>query len=84
MSDFEPIRITAIIEKDVSEPRNDGRPGSPLYNVPFQLSAQPPSAWAQYFPQAWDHPSSSSSRHRRGICTVNGDRIWLNGTTLVS
>ena len=82
MSDFKPIQITGVIDKDVSKPRGDGTPGSALYNVPFQLSAQPSSAWAQYFPQAWDDPSSSSSRHRPGICTVNGDRIWLNGTTL--
>ena len=82
MSDFEPISITGIIEKDVSKPRNDGTRGSALYNVPFQLSQPPPAAWAEYFPHAWDHPSSWSSAHRPGICRVVGDRIWLNGTTL--
>jgi hypothetical protein len=82
MPAFEPIRITGIIERDVSKPRNDGTPGSALYNVPFQLSQRPPAAWAEYFPHAWDHPSSWSSAHRPGICAVAGDRIWLNGTTL--
>jgi hypothetical protein len=82
MSKFEPIRITGIVEKEVSKPRNDRTPGSALYNVPFQLSALPPAEWARYFPKAWDHPSSWSSAHRPGICEVVGDRIWLNGTTL--
>jgi len=82
MPDFEPIRIIEIVVKDVSKPRNDGTPGSALYNVPFQLSLRPPAAWAEYFPHVWDHPSSYTSAHRPGICRVVGDRIWLNGTTL--
>jgi hypothetical protein len=82
MSDFEPIRIVGIIEKEVTKPRNDGTAGSALYQVPFQLSARPPAAWAEYFPSAWDHPSTWSSRHRPGICTVSGDVVWLDGTTL--
>lgn len=82
MSDFEPIRIIKIITEEVSKPRNDGTRGSGLYNVPFQLSQHPPRAWAEYFPHAWDHPSSWSSAHRAGICSVVGDRIWLNGTSL--
>lgn len=82
MPNFEPIKITGIIEKEVSKPRNDGTRGCGLYNVPFQLSQCPPAAWAQYFPHAWDHPMSYSSMHRPGICSVVGDRIWLKGTTL--
>ncbi len=82
MSEFQPIRITGIIEKDVSKPRNDGTPGAALYRVPFQLSAYPPIEWSDYFPEAWNHPSSWTSSHRPGICEVVGDRIWLNGTTL--
>lgn len=82
MSNFEPIRITGIIEQNVSKPRNDGTPGSALYRVPFQLSRTPPSEWADYFPQAWDHPSSWTSSHRPGICTIEGDVVWLNRTTL--
>jgi hypothetical protein len=82
MPSFEPIQITTIIVKDVTKPRNDGTRGSALYNVPFQLSRRPPAAWAEYFPKAWDHPTSFTSQHRPGICEVVGDRIWLNGTTL--
>jgi hypothetical protein len=82
MPEFEPIRITGIIEKDVSEPRNDGTVGSTFYNVPFQLSQRPPTIWAEYFPLAWDHPAKPSPGHRPGICSVSGDRIWLRGTTL--
>ena len=80
--EFEPIRITGIVEKDVTRPRNDGTRGSALYNVPLQLSRRPPAEWAEYFVHAWDHPSSWSSMHRPGICRVSGDRIWLEGTTL--
>jgi hypothetical protein len=82
MPDFEPIRITGIVEKDVSKPRNDGTKGSALYNIPFQLSHRPPNEWAEYFPHAWDHPQTWGSTHRPGISEVRGDRIWLNGTTL--
>jgi hypothetical protein len=82
MPNFEPIRITGIIEKDVSKPLNDGTRGSALYNVPFQLSQRPPVEWAEIFPCSWDHPSSYTTSHRPGICSVAGDRIWLNGTTL--
>jgi hypothetical protein len=82
MSDFEPIRIVEIIENKITKPRNDGTAGSALYRVPFKLSAQPPAAWAEHFPRAWDRPSTWTSKHRPGICTVNGDVVWLNGTTL--
>jgi hypothetical protein len=82
MENFEPISITGIIEQNVSKPRNDGTPGSALYRVPFQLSRNPPTEWAEYFPRAWDHPSSWTGMHRPGICRVDGSVIWLNGTTL--
>ena len=82
MAEVHPIKIVGIVEKDVTKPRNDGTPGSALYNVPFKLSSYPPPEWADYFPNAWDRPSSYSSRHRPGICRVSGDVIWLNGTTL--
>ena len=45
-------------------------------------SSRPPAEWAEYFPKAWDHPSSWTSSHRPGISAVVGDRIWLNGTTV--
>lgn len=82
MAEFEPIRIVKIITEEVSKPRNDGTSGCALYNVPFQLSEYPPAEWADYFPHAWDHPSRWTSMHRPGICTIVGDRVWLNGTTL--
>jgi hypothetical protein len=66
----------------LSSPRNDGTPGSALYNIPFQLSQKPPVEWADHFPRAWDHPSSWTSSHRCGMIQVVGDRIWLNGTTI--
>jgi hypothetical protein len=81
-SDFEPIRITGIVEGEVTRPRNDGTPGSALYNVPLRLSSRPPTEWAEYFPNAWNHPSSWTTHHRPGICSVIGDKIWLEGTTL--
>ena len=82
MADFEPIRIVNIVVESVTTPRNDGTRGSALYNVPFQLSRRPPAEWAEYFPHAWDHPSSWTSLHRPGICRVYDDIVWLNGTTL--
>jgi hypothetical protein len=82
MAEFEPIRIVGIIDSEISSPRNDGTAGSALYNIPFQLSQKPPVEWADYFPRAWDHPSSWTSSHRSGMIQVAGDRIWLNGTTI--
>jgi hypothetical protein len=40
MPAFEPIRITRLVENDVSAPRNDGTPGSAPHNVPFRLAAR--------------------------------------------
>ena len=82
MAEFEPIRIVGIIDSEISSPRNDGTAGSELYNIPFQLSQKPPVEWADYFPRAWDHPSSWTSSHRSGMIQVVGDRIWLNDTTI--
>ena len=82
MTDFEPLHIVGIIEEQVTAPKNDGTPGSALYRVPFKLSRHPPAEWAEYFPNACDHPSSLTSSHRPGICSVVGDTIWLNRTTL--
>jgi hypothetical protein len=82
MAEFEPIRIVGIIDSEISSRRNDGTAGSALYNIPFQLSQKPPVEWADYFPRAWDHPSSWTSSHRSGMIQVVGDRIWLNGTTI--
>lgn len=78
----EPIRILHVIIDEVTAPRNDGTRGSALCRVPFQLSRSPTRLWRALFIQAWDHPSSFTSRHRPGIASVDGDRIILNGTTI--
>ena len=81
MAEFEPIRVTGIIDKEVTKPRRDGTEGSALYNIPFQLSARPPHEWAEHLPKAWENARHNFS-HRPRIASVSGDRIWLSGTTL--
>ncbi|WP_291288704.1 toll/interleukin-1 receptor domain-containing protein [Enorma sp.] len=78
----EPIRIVGIIVDEVTEPRNDGTPGSALYRVPFRLSRTPSSLWKQLFLQTWDSPPRWSTMHRPGIASVSGDKIILDGTTI--
>jgi hypothetical protein len=82
MQPFEPIKILGVIEREVGKPRNDHTPGSALYEVPFKLSRSAPAEWGQLFVNAWDHPSSFTSSHRPGICSVSDDHVWLNRTTL--
>lgn len=82
MADFDDITIVGIVEGEVTEPRNDGTPGSALYCVPLQLSDHPPSEWAELFVQVWDQPPRYTSMHRPGIARVFGDRVLLDGTTL--
>jgi hypothetical protein len=60
----------------------DGSRGSALYEVPFRLSRRPPSGWSNLFVQSWNHPPRFTSMHRPGIASVEGDIIWLRGTTL--
>jgi hypothetical protein len=76
------IKVVRLLVEEVSTPTMDGSPGSALYNVPFELSALPPMGWADAFMNAWDHPSSYTSRHRPGIAAVYGAKIQLNGTTI--
>ena len=78
----EPIKIVGVVEEDVGVPRNDRRPGSALYEVPFRLSRQPSEPWAEFFVDAWNRPSEFTSMHRPGIARVEGDRIILDGTTI--
>ncbi len=73
--DYEPIRIVGIFEKGITQPRNDGTPGSSLYIVPMQLSRKPSADWAEVFVHKWDCPSQWSSMHRPGIAQVSGDQI---------
>jgi hypothetical protein len=79
---FEPLRIIGVVVDEVGAPRSDGTPGSALYVVPFQLSRQPPSGWAEIFVACWDNPPHWTGMHRPGIASVCGDRITLDGTTV--
>jgi hypothetical protein len=81
-SELDDIRITRVIVEDVTEPRNDGSPGSALYAVPFALSRRPQAEWAQLFVSIWDHPPRWSTMHRPGIARVSGATVVLDGTTI--
>jgi hypothetical protein len=76
------IKITRVIVEDITQPRNDGTPGSALYSIPFALSRRPPSEWAELFIENWNHPPQWTTMHRPGIVTVSGSTITLNGTTI--
>ncbi len=81
-SGFEDIKITRVIVEEITEPRNDDTRGCALYTVPFALSRQPPSEWAQLFVAIWDHPPRWTTMHRPGIARVSGATVTLNGTTI--
>ena len=78
----EPIRLVGLIDEDVGVPRNDGSPGSALYEVPFRLSRHPSEPWTEFFVDSWNRPPEFTSMHRPGIARVEGDRIILDGTTI--
>ena len=80
--DFEDIKITRVIVEDITEPRNDGTRGSALYAIPFALSRQPPSEWAELFIANWNHPPRFTTMHRPGIARIYGSIVTLNGTTI--
>jgi hypothetical protein len=79
---FAPIKITGVIVDQIGVPRGDGSRGSALYRVPFRLSRRPPSEWAKLFIQRWNSPPRFTTMHRRGIATVEGDKVVLDGTTV--
>ena len=79
---FEDIRILRVIVEDVAQPRNDGRPGSALYRVPFALSATPPRKWRRLLEEAWNRPPQFTTMHRPGILSTAGATVVLNGTTI--
>jgi hypothetical protein len=81
-SENEPVRIQNIIVDEVTEPPMDGAPGCALYAIPFRLSRQPTSEWAEIFEHTWKHPTEHTQMHRPRIASVAGDRIILDGTTL--
>ena len=78
----EPIRIIGVIVDEVTTPRHDGTSGSALYRIPFQLSGRPSTQWANRFIEHWNHPPQWTTMHRRGIASVSGDRVYLDGTTM--
>ena len=78
----EPVKIVGVIEEDVGVPRNDGSPGSALYEVPFRLSREPSERWAEFFIDAWNRPRQFTTMHRPGIARVQGNRVVLDGTTI--
>ncbi len=82
ISEFEPIRIVGVIVDQISTPRNDGTRGSALYKVPFQLSQRPSHEWAELFIHFWNNPPRYTAMHRRGIASVIGETIVLDGTTV--
>jgi hypothetical protein len=82
ISKFEDIKITRVIVEEITEPRNDGTPGSALYMIPFALSDEPPDDWVQLFAENWDHPQRFTSMHRPGIASIHGSTVTLNGTTI--
>lgn len=82
LPDFEPLKILGIVKEGVGRPRNDGMPGSALYEIPLRLSRSAPPGWDQLFVRNWDHPPSWSTMHRPGICRVYGNRVILDGTTM--
>jgi len=81
-SGFEDIKITRVIVEDITEPRNDGTPGSALYSIPFALSRTPPTEWMQLFTENWNHPPRFTTMHRPGIANIYGSTVTLNGTTI--
>ena len=78
----EPIKLVGIVTEALGTPRDDGSPGSALYEVPIQLSHTPSAPWANLFVQMWNHPPQFTSRHRPGICEIVGDHIILTRTTV--
>jgi TIR domain len=81
-SEDEDIRITRVIVEEITEPQNNGTPGSALYSIPFALSRRPPSAWAEMFIANWNHPPRWTTMHRPGIARLSGSTVSLNGTTI--
>lgn len=79
---FEDIRITGVIQDGITEPRNDGTYRSALYTIPFALSRLPPTEWASLFIENWDHPPRYTTMHRRGIASIRGATVILDGTTI--
>lgn len=76
------IKMVGIDVDGVGQPRNDGTPGSALYEVPIKLSVTPSELWAEIAVKTWDSPPSYTTMHRPGIASVVGDHFILDGTTV--
>lgn len=76
------IMLTSIDSDEVTQPRNDGTPGSALYVVPFHLNHSPNRVWQQIFLQNWRFPPRFTTMHRGDIASASGNRIILDGTTV--
>lgn len=76
------IMIVKIDSDEVTQPRNDGKRGSALYSITFQLNHSPNQTWKQLFLENWHFPSKLTLMHRPNIAKVNGNRIILDGTTI--
>lgn len=74
--------LTSIDSDEVTQPRNDGTPGSALYVVPFHLNYSPNRVWQQIFLKNWRFPPMFATMHRGNIASVRGNRIILDGTTI--
>jgi hypothetical protein len=76
------IKIKGILVDEITQPLNDGSPGSALYTIPFELSRRPNYEWVELFINSWNRPTRHTSMHRSGIASVNGSKIVLDGTTI--
>jgi len=76
------IKIKGILTDEVTQPRNDGTPGSGLYRIPFSLNKTPNRVWIDLFVNAFNRPREFSSMHRGDIASVYGNKIYLDGTTI--
>ena len=79
---LEPVQLVEVVVDRVTEPRNDGTPGSALYRIPIRLSRTPSRAWKKAFLNAWQFPRQFTTMHRPGIARIEGDCIILDGTTI--
>jgi hypothetical protein len=79
---YEPFSIVGIDTEHVGHPPNDGTRGSGLYAVPIKLSRVLSAREAELLVHFWDHPTSWSTMHRRGIARVSGSSLILDGTTI--
>lgn len=78
----EGIKIKGILIDEVTQPLNNGTPGSALYKIPFELNKRPDYEWIDLFINAWNRPPRFTSMHRPGIASVYGNKIILDGTDI--